>query len=1763
MKITSFLYKLLLIPSFLIFSLVDVHAESCASPYSINIPDTKTGTLDESGNQYDYYVFTAPSDGLVSIYTTGFTGDMDAFLYDTNCDSSGISDTSGASNIALSVNVTSGDTYVLELKAYSGNSDYTLYISTTTATTTTWIKNASGTSASTDPTPYLDDSDATETLTITGATELDVTITGTLENETDCGYDYVRITDSANVQSVKYCGNIDETYTATGPTVTLDFHSDGGVVAQGATVTIANATAPANICTGTHGLTGVYYNNDSFTNPVAMTRVDNDINFEWGSGSPTGINNDHFSITWAGTIYIPEDATYTFSAAHDDTMKVIIDGATIYDGTGWTHGQDTYVDATPVALTAGTYQINITFVEWTGGAYAKLAWRNDASITGRIIIPSSDFCTTPPAIPVVAVADNFTTALNTTLTENVLTNDTGVGKSVISNTQPSNGSVTMQSDGSIVYIPNTGYSGSDSFEYTISDGVTTDTTTVTILISNDTDFDEGVQPFVLINPPSTRNVIGDYVILGNTIECITEKRGTSGESNSYDGTCQDGNGYNDNNYMAKYLNIDGDSGIGAATWNASSSNFTLPTIYDQQGGDGILWVGIFWQGSINNADSYKQRRAYVDGSAYSYKYITSDEDIDLEDTDGNKLLLRIDDDTSYTPIQATTFYYDKSHGDKGGYYAAYTDVTQLFRSRNLEAGDHTVTVANITANEGRQQGTGNYAGWSMVVIYKEDDLNGEPRNISIYNGYTIIPNSREVEISGFKLPKTGTVNAKFGAFAGEGEYVYGAQSSKYDRMVMKRLSSDSGDAMPGAVDPDNIFDAILSGIDRDSANDNDVVNANGIDVESYNVSSLITAYRDLDPDIDTVYIGLSSNQDYITPSMMAFSTELYKPGLCYDYTFDIAGYVLESVNNDVNTSYHHFIPTLTSHVSIRSLEGDFTLNNARFSVLTDPEYMSYQSGSAAIAPNLIYGYTNVPVYNIDTPQASNFTMDIGDNIFSGSGGSIEAYQTTYTRFNHDMNLSKAIINTTMNMKVTYTVNYGSGPVPQAQLLDQAARCTGSGAYTPVFGKFNIVGDSAASDAYNLVSQVSSRPYNVRAYGYETDNTTVKSFNTAIEVEIFNANFFENDTTLSCHNPDSNVTTPMFIQFNNTASVDITAQQYNVAKRNAGYRVWYLEKSDGSVVEHHCADRSQETCFQAVYAADYPSDTLCSTDCSSGGSGCYTCLRKYYGKPVCSRDNFSIRPETFEITLKDGGTTIGLNNSATTYNIAAGYNYGLDIKALAYGTTNPALGYVSGFGAQAPYSTAPGNNAAAMGFGGLGTCPNQNNEDFGFIFWNGSASNGAVSTKDVGPYDFSINDSSWTAVDQVAGNLGCAAGSSAIPATGQVGCDISSDYTSASGVVYTDLPLVSKPFLFNASALNYTTNGAANTNFVYSNTVATNPVGGNPNLDPAMSLTFAGLVSAQGQGNIPLLNYTNNCYAQNIDLTYQGVSAPFVPTTVNGVVLGQRWFERLASDPAGAGIGTSDLVVNNPTILQTINFTPALQGAVQVELHINYDRASNDPHDPFSLTSTALNTVCSIPANCTSNASGVANYSPIGNDAFGNVATVLYSRVNAPRKRVMCNNSSGSCVGEMSYFYEFYASQAADQNPATRALITALLPNATRQRSLDGVNWYRNSQHTIADGVVNATTQSPRYTVLGPLVTNNGVTTRAYTYSGTRGYPYKDTINVTANAGVEPWLIYDPYIPNATRTSGALEFYGPGSWKSSGGQKSSTGVQKKTNRRIRW
>ncbi|MDR0776770.1 MAG: cadherin-like domain-containing protein, partial [Azonexus sp.] len=101
-----------------------------------------------------------------------------------------------------------------------------------------------------------------------------------------------------------------------------------------------------------------------------------------------------------------------------------------------------------------------------------------------------------------AANDSFTTAYNTPKPGSLPTAsdvDTGHTVTYAKGSDPSHGTVVVNADGSYTYTPTTGYTGADSFTYTVSDGIDSNTYTVTITVAGNGGTSTLPQP---IEPPS-------------------------------------------------------------------------------------------------------------------------------------------------------------------------------------------------------------------------------------------------------------------------------------------------------------------------------------------------------------------------------------------------------------------------------------------------------------------------------------------------------------------------------------------------------------------------------------------------------------------------------------------------------------------------------------------------------------------------------------------------------------------------------------------------------------------------------------------------------------------------------------------------------------------------------------------------------------------------------------------------------------------------------------------------------------------------------------------------------------------------------------------------------------------------------------------------------------------------------------------------------------------------------------------------------------
>jgi len=124
---------------------------------------------------------------------------------------------------------------------------------------------------------------------------------------------------------------------------------------------------------GEQGLKGEYFANRNLEGEPVLVRVDKEILFDWGLGSPDPkVPPDNFSVRWTGKLIPPETRVYEIYARTDDGVRVWIDGKLIIDS--W-HDRAATTDVARVKLEAGKeYDIKVEYYEHTLFAVAQLGW---------------------------------------------------------------------------------------------------------------------------------------------------------------------------------------------------------------------------------------------------------------------------------------------------------------------------------------------------------------------------------------------------------------------------------------------------------------------------------------------------------------------------------------------------------------------------------------------------------------------------------------------------------------------------------------------------------------------------------------------------------------------------------------------------------------------------------------------------------------------------------------------------------------------------------------------------------------------------------------------------------------------------------------------------------------------------------------------------------------------------------------------------------------------------------------------------------------------------------------------------------------------------------------------------------------------------------------------------------------------------------------------------------------------------------------------
>jgi hypothetical protein len=567
-----------------------------------------------------------------------------------------------------------------------------------------------------------------------------------------------------------------------------------------------------------------------------------------------------------------------------------------------------------------------------------------------------------------------------------------------------------------------------------------------------------------------------------------------------------------------------------------------------------------------------------------------------------------------------------SNGVNGYSYDTYAPIPQLIgKAATLVNG--WITGANIKAYTGTDDsGLGNYGAWTLVVVYS--DPNSTLKNISVFDGYKKVANQTgyqtvTVPVSGFITPSSGDVHSSLGLFVGEGD---------------KYLPGDTLSLNGTSLNNTNAFSSIITGVTTNPT----FINNEGIDIQNFSVGvdGVNSHPQIIGNNASNANITMTSTQDTYFPSMVAFTTDLYEPRVCYKQELlDASGNPLTNPQVGDTVTVATWISNMKKDATDGNLENadkvKITVNLDNKNLEYVPSTLSMKNIGESVYNPKTDAVTAVTSDTMDFYSDTNTTIwRVGTGASNSDGGLLVANATgddskkVFTQFKAklkstgDININNvykvAYLNPTLGVRVG-----DDSPINIGVCKDITTAFNVSG----LLGAFNVVNESGGASNFQdpansqtyLTTQIANKPFNVKIISLNNSGDALSPYTGDVKISLISQPDYSTCTDDTCKqtlcDSQASLTTPVTYTFTNETSKTVPNFSYLTANKNVAFKVQY----------------------------------------TSGSTTKYS----------CSLDNFAIRPDRFILTTPTGQDS-ELLKSGTQYNFS--------LVATQNGNDTPTTGY---------------------------------------------------------------------------------------------------------------------------------------------------------------------------------------------------------------------------------------------------------------------------------------------------------------------------------------------------------------------------------------------------------------------------------------------------------------------------------------------------------
>ena len=659
--------------------------------------------------------------------------------------------------------------------------------------------------------------------------------------------------------------------------------------------------------------------------------------------------------------------------------------------------------------------------------------------------------------------------------------------------------------------------------------------------------------------------------------------------------------------------------------------------------------------------------------------------------------------------------------------------------------------------------------------------------------------------------------------------------------------------------------------------------------------------------------------------------------------------------------------------------------------------------------------------------------DATDLIYS-SGSKLSAGEYTIT-FSLPVGLTTNTI-TYLRARVSSSASINpTGFMTDGEVEDYAIKF--GSAFQGIKGRFNVQRSNSALNAkdFALYTQIVGRDFDYHVVFYDENMTNEEQLvKVPVRIDLVDATKPMNPPLYTDYYYFSHDDPKSRILVLNNADLNSLP-----ATKEALFKITYAIDSTGSIVQQECG-ADYKACFESLIAS---SDANRTDD---------------------ARDKFSIRPESFYITLADGSQErINSRNPVEkTLKVASGYEYNLSMIATKYGSVEPSQGYNQDFNASFDFNST-----------GLTSCANTAPITQTVNYIDGIKNIPNFKHNNVGKYRLTqVTDENWTDIDKVDND--CLINNSSTSADGnsKSGCNIQ---LQAHPI---DLEFYPDHFAVDLNLINLPS--SSHPDFIYM--MELNATNSN------VAIAFDGNITAQSEDNTTTTNFTDGCVATKLllDLNSTTISVEGVDQTIQTIKGTDVNFSRVIhfNSNSSSPIVESNLTLTRIGKVATINkdkFLDENNGTITLDMRYNLNKNLTEPINPIEVIfhgvrvqSTDANSTAHDKTNTLSNI-----HTPLGEKLFAsnNQKNFYFTRVVSDLDNYPTVNLNISPFVRTPLNVDIFCKTSiVNYCQARRVINNTNLAGTTREQG----GWYVSFKHNSAvDGNVTNLTANPPIVTISP------------------------------------------------------------------------------------